>query len=53
VLQFAIEHFVDQELKATLNNKRVDREHQQPNEGGEGESRGSATGFSAWLLFLD
>ena len=28
--QFAIEHFVDQELKVTLGNKRVDREHQQP-----------------------
>jgi hypothetical protein len=49
VLQFAIEHFVDQELKATLSNKRVDREHQQPNEGGEGEMLWScqAAGYAA------
>ena len=42
--QFAIERFVNRELKATLGNKRVDREHQYTNEqGGEGKSRGSTT----------
>src|SRR5271165_79475 len=37
--QFAIEHFVDRELKATLGNKRVDREHQHTIGGGWGGGR--------------
>jgi len=49
-----IEHFVDRELKATLGNKRVDREHQHTNEqGGEGESRGSTTVPLRTIAILD
>jgi len=45
-----IEHFVDQELEATLGNKRVDRKHRQIDEqGGGGESRGAILGSAAIL----
>jgi hypothetical protein len=43
------EHFVDRELKATLGNKRVDREHHQSTRRGEGERRGAILGSAAIL----